>query len=782
MADKHHRIIALIATLLVAFAAMLPLVAAEPTPDAPTGLKAMAGDGKVTLSWDLPASEPDSAITSYNVYRGTSPGGEELLGPAGNSLTYTDTAVTNGQTYYYQVTSVNASGESPRSNEASASPAAASTAPSAPQNLAAAASDTQITLNWAAPASDGGSGITNYKIYRGTTAGDESLLTTVGNVLTYSDTGLTNGQAYYYKVSAVNSIGESSRSNEASATPTASSTVPSAPTLTSATAGNAQATLSWTAGSDGGSAITGFKIYRGTTAGGETLLTTLGSVLTYTDAGLTNGQTYYYKVSAVNEKGEGMQSNEASATPAAPATTPSAPQGLEAVAGDGQVTLSWTPPASDGGAAIDHYFVYQNGTEITTSTGTSVVITGLANSVEYSFTVAAHNSAGSGANSTAVTATPRPGSTVPAVPTGVQATPGDGKVALSWSAPVNNGGAAIDYYVLYQDGVEVARPTGTLAVVSNLVNGVQYNFTVAAHNSVGIGPHSAAVTATPSATVTVPGAPGGLTVTPGDEEAYLSWAAPGNNGGVTIDHYVVYRDGVDVLHTSETFATISGLSNGFQYNFTVSAHNSAGEGPRSSLATVTPSSSLSAPGAPTDLKVTPGNGQVTLSWKAPGNTGSSPIDYYIVYMNGVEVAHPTGTYLVLTDLTNGQEYRFIVAAHNSVGIGGMTSSHVATPKDSSMFSDIGNVLMWVVGVALFVILGLGVLLMMRRRSEEPSLEPPEEDEPPAPVSAPPKPPAAIAPAVSRTAPVTSMESTLCPRCGRPNSGRAFCGSCGKKLR
>jgi minor extracellular protease Epr len=96
------------------------------------------------------------------------------------------------------------------------------TVPSAPQNLKATAGNAQVTLSWSAPSSDGGSAITNYNIYRGTVSGAETPLTTIGNVLTYTDTGLTNGQIYYYQVTAVNSIGESNRSNEANATPSAS--------------------------------------------------------------------------------------------------------------------------------------------------------------------------------------------------------------------------------------------------------------------------------------------------------------------------------------------------------------------------------------------------------------------------------------------------------------------------------------------------------------------------------------------------------------------------------
>src|SRR5205809_14047 len=93
------------------------------------------------------------------------------------------------------------------------------TPPSAPQNLAATGSNAQVGLTWQAPASDGGSPITNYKIYRGLAPTTETLLTTMGNVLTYTDTSVTNGVTYYYQVSAVNGAGEGPRSNEASATP-----------------------------------------------------------------------------------------------------------------------------------------------------------------------------------------------------------------------------------------------------------------------------------------------------------------------------------------------------------------------------------------------------------------------------------------------------------------------------------------------------------------------------------------------------------------------------------
>jgi PKD repeat protein len=100
----------------------------------------------------------------------------------------------------------------------------AGTPPGAPTGLTASAGNGQVSLNWTAPASNGGVDITNYRVYRGTASGGETLLTSggcsgLGAVLSCTDTGLTNGQPYYYKVSAVNSLGEGAQSNEATATP-----------------------------------------------------------------------------------------------------------------------------------------------------------------------------------------------------------------------------------------------------------------------------------------------------------------------------------------------------------------------------------------------------------------------------------------------------------------------------------------------------------------------------------------------------------------------------------
>ncbi len=193
-----------------------------PTPPSgpPQALQATAGNAQVTLTWGAPSDDGGSPITNYRIYRGTALGDLSFLVEVENVLAYTDTGLTNGVTYYYQVSAVNAVGESPKSIEVSATPMA--TVPSAPQNLQASVGHTYVYLTWDPPLSDGGSAITSYRIYR-SNPGDEfgvapAILATVGNVLEYNDTTVDDTTyifvTYVYQVSAVNAIGEGERSGK----------------------------------------------------------------------------------------------------------------------------------------------------------------------------------------------------------------------------------------------------------------------------------------------------------------------------------------------------------------------------------------------------------------------------------------------------------------------------------------------------------------------------------------------------------------------------------------
>jgi len=182
--------------------------------------------------------------------------------------------------------------------------------------------------------------------------------------------------------------------------------------------------------------------------------------------------------------------------------------------------------------------------------------------------------------------------TVPDAPTGLTATPSNAQVSLSWTAPVNNGGRVIDYYVVYQDGVAlVAHATGTTAIITSLSNGHQYNFTVAAHNLAGISAQSSTFSSIPC---TVPDAPTGLTAIPDNAQVILNWTMPAVNGGSTITGYKLYRStttgGTYVLIASPLDLTYTniGLTNDQTYWYEVSAVNAQGEGAKSPSVSSTP--------------------------------------------------------------------------------------------------------------------------------------------------------------------------------------------------
>ena len=262
-------------------------------------LEGSADRGVATLSWSAPADN-GAALTGYRVYRDGAPVAELGLQNA-----FTDEGLTNGATYAYAVSAVNAVGEGPASAALALTPR---DVPSAPV-LSGAAGPGRASLAWSAPA-DNGAAVTGYHVYR-----DGVLLAAVGPEGAYEDATVVNGATYGYAVSALNVMGEGPLSGVVSLTPLAP---PSAPRDVQArhveepTSGNVLVTWSAPA-TDGGRPVVGYKVYRGTVPGSETLVATLGDVLSFKDKGLQRGVVYHYKVTAVNAVGESPLSNGASA-------------------------------------------------------------------------------------------------------------------------------------------------------------------------------------------------------------------------------------------------------------------------------------------------------------------------------------------------------------------------------------------------------------------------------------------------------------------------------------
>ncbi|HXW35177.1 MAG TPA: fibronectin type III domain-containing protein, partial [Acidimicrobiales bacterium] len=328
---------------------------------------------------------------------------------------------------------------------------------------------------------------------------------------------------YYFVVTAVNGVGQSSPSSPVvNATPAA---VPGAPTSPSATGGDSSATVSWTApADDGGSPITGYDIYASTTNPPSTSGTP--SAIAGPDdtsaqvAGLTNGTEYYFVVTAVN--GVGQSSPSSPVVNATPAAVPGAPTSPSASGGISSATVSWTAPADDGGSPITGYDVYASTTNPPSTSGTpsatagpgatSVQVTGLTNGTEYYFVVTAVNGVGqSSPSSPVVNATPA--TTVPSAPQSVSLSRHGKKITVTWVAPSSNGGSPITGYDIYASTTNppstsgtpsaTAGPSATSVILKKLKSKNTYYVVVVAVNSVGSSPPSSVASTRDSTNTTL---------------------------------------------------------------------------------------------------------------------------------------------------------------------------------------------------------------------------------------------------------------------------------------
>lgn len=319
------------------------------------------------------------------------------------------------------------------------------TVPDPPTGLSGmATTPTSSKLSWTAPANNGGTTITGYKIEVKKVPGDYTVLVANNVKTAYNHTGLTTGNTYIYRVSAINSAGSSIPSNEVVVKPTKSSSgtnpppttttstntqsptssnsaVPGTPaglvsTMTSATS----ILLSWSTPSNTGIAITGYKIeFKTDTDQWSVLVANTGAVNSYSVTGLTTGTTYTYRVSAINSAGSSNPSNAISITTKSTTT----PTGLVATAiSPTSIFLSWVASSENFGQTITGYKIernlggsnYDTVVSSTASASTTFTVTGLTTGKSYTFVVSAVYGATSSGQSNPATATPTSTSKAPA--------------------------------------------------------------------------------------------------------------------------------------------------------------------------------------------------------------------------------------------------------------------------------------------------------------------------------------------------------------------------------
>jgi predicted phage tail protein len=275
----------------------------------------------------------------------------------------------------------------------------------------------------------------------------------------------------------------------------------------------------------------------------------------------------------LNAYGESEKSNVVSAMPC---TLPSAPKNLTAIAGNRNVTLTWEPPADNGGAAVTNYTIYYGPSSgnythsITIENITHYTLSGLTNGITYFFAVSAINKAGESERSNEVSAIP---CTVPSPPRNLTAAPGNANVSLNWEVPEDDGGMPITSYTIYY-GTSPGNYTYNITVsnvtnytIGDLTNGIRYYFAVSAINLVGESNKSNEVEAKP---FTTPGAVQNLVANVSNSTVNLTWAEPADNGGSAITVYRIYRglsetNFTKIAEVNTTNYVDKNLKNGVRY-------------------------------------------------------------------------------------------------------------------------------------------------------------------------------------------------------------------------
>ncbi len=650
------------------------------TPAAPTTLAAVAASStQINLTW----VDASTTETGFWIERSiTSGSGFALIATApANAVSFSNTGLTASTTYFYRIRAVNGSLVSSFTAQVSA----ATSVPIAPTTLVAtASSSTQINLTW----SDASTNETGFQVERSTTSGTGFALvtTTAANTTSFSNTGLTAGTQYFYRIRAVNAVGASAPTTEA----TASTSAPAVPTSLVANAtSTTQINLSWV---DASTNETGFQVERSTTSGTGFVLitTTAANAVSFSNTGLTANTRCFYRVRSVNAVGTSVPTAEASALTSAPA----APTTLTAIAASStQVNLTWVDAStSETGFQIERSLTSGSGFSLVSTAAanaTSFSNTGLTANTVYFYRVRAINgsiTSGYAPQATASTSAPLPPTTLSA--SAFSST----QINLTWvDASNNETGFQVERSTTSGSGYTLVSTTAANATSfsnTGLTANTSYFYRVRAINAVGSSnntPEFATSTTTPVIPTTL------AAVVSSTTQINLTWVDASNNEtGFQIERSTTSGSGFTLINTTAANATAfsnTGLTAGTRYFYRIRSTNGVG-------------SSLNTPEAvavanlvaPTALTATPvSQTQVNLTWTdASSNETGFQIERSLTAGAGFALVTTTAanaTSFSNTGLTAGTQYFYRVRAINNSGSG----LSAFTAEANMTTPEIGNV-------------------------------------------------------------------------------------------
>ncbi|MBD3367376.1 MAG: S8 family serine peptidase [Candidatus Eisenbacteria bacterium] len=610
--------------------------AGDPPPAAPTGLGASSGSGQgeIDVDWD-DNTEPD--LDHYIVERADNPSFAGSTTWTTSSSDYADSGLAPGDTYYYRVYAVDTgSNQSPASGSDSA--VATDLPPATPTGLNAVpgAGEGEIDVDW----DDNTEGdLDHYVLERADNVSFTGSTTFTVSVSSYSDSGLAPGDTYYYRVYAVDT-GSNQSAASGSDSAVATDLPPAAPTGLAATAGSGdgEIDLDWDDNTEGD--LDHYVVERADNAGFSGSTTFNVGVSDYADSGLTPGETYHYRVYAV-DAGSNQSDPSSSTASAAGDAAPAAPTGLVAMTGgiDGEVDLDWDDNTE---ADLDHYVVERADNpafsgSVTFNVGASEYAdSGLVPGQTYHYRVYAVDT-GANQSDPSSAASASAADLPPAAPTGLVATAGDadGEIDLDWD---DNTDADFDHYVLERaDNVGFSGST-TIDVGASeyfdtgLIRGQLYYYRVYAVDA-GSNQSAPSVSDNAYAADYPPAIPTGVTASSGTQhgEIDVDW---NDNTEPDLDDYLLERAD-NASFTGSTFFSVgasefadAGLTPGQTYYYRVYAVDN---GSNQSLASAYDSAAAAdpAPAAPTGLVAVSGTdeGDIDLDWD---DNVEADLDHYVL--------------------------------------------------------------------------------------------------------------------------------------------------------
>jgi len=670
-----------VGALLVVATAATPAWAVAPA--APSTPLVTSGNAQIVVTANTPADN-GTTIVSYTATCTSSNlgamGSATLTNATDGPITVT--GLTNGDSYTCTVFATTDVAGPP-------SPASASLVVGAPvqptQPTVSNGADTQLVVSSNTP-SDNGNAIVSYTANCSTTAiggapGTATLISASDAPITV--TGLTDADSYTCTVTATNGLGPSL------ASPASVAAIPMGPpvqpTQPAVTAGVGQIAVTSNTPFNNGSAIVSYTANCTSGNGGAPGSAPLSSPTdaTITVTALTPGDSYTCTVTATNGLGPSVASPASAA--AIPTGVPAQPAQPTVSIGDRQLTVTSNTPANNGSTIVS-YTANCSTTAIGGAPGTAtltaaadaaITVTGLTDGDSYTCTVTATNGVGpSLASPVSASGTPIG---VPAAPAQPTVTQGNLDLVVTYAAPANNGSQITSYSAVCTStngGVlgsgSYTSPDGSALpiTVASVTSGKSYTCHVRATNAVGGSADSPE--SSPAVTVGgVPGAPSLPTLVSGNAQITVSFVAGAPNGAAVTGNTATCTStngGVTGSASGVSPIVVGGLTNGANYNCSVTSTNGIGPGPASPTASVV----VGLPDGVAQPSVVSGDSQIVVGFVVPSLNGSPLVAYHATCLSaGNPVAFGSGmsSPVVATGAVDGQKYTCHVNAQNSVGEG-----------------------------------------------------------------------------------------------------------------